>query len=294
MTGASGVPHMILAALFFSLMTLFVKVAGQHVHSLQIVLTRGVVTLVFSYLGVRFYGLSPWGTKRFALFLRGFFGFSALCCLYYAVTKLPLADATVIQYSNPVFTALLAAWLLGERFTLTDLFGTLLSVAGVLLVARPGILFGTTGASGDFWAASIGLLGALFSAAAYVTVRQISQTEAAPVIVFYFPLVTTLGALPLALPVLVWPTPVEWLALVMGVGITAQLGQVFLTLGLKREPAGRAMAISYLQIVFAAVWGALFLAERPTPLTFAGAALVGIGTWISTRRRAASAEISDV
>ena len=62
-----------------------------------------------------------------------------------------------------------------------------------------------------------------------------------------------------------WPTPLEWLFLLL-VGITAQGGQVFLTRGLQREPAGKATAIGYLQVVFAGLWGAVFFGELPLQL----------------------------
>ncbi len=286
-----SVYYMVLAALCFSLMTLFVKLAGRRLPSIEIVFLRGLFTVVFSLAALARAGLSPWGRRRGLLLLRGAFGFGALCCLYYAVTRLPLADATVIQYTNPVFTALLAAYFLGERSNRLDALGTALSLAGVVVVAQPSFLFGSGAASLPLGASAIALLGAMLSGAAYVTVRKLRRLEPEEVIIFYFPLVVALGAAPFAIPVFVWPSALEWLYVAAGVSLAAQIGQICLTRGLGLAPAGRAMALSYLQIVFAALWGALLLSETPTLLTAAGAALVAAGSWVSARagRRPADA-----
>lgn len=279
-----GIRYMAGAALFFSLMSLLVKVAGQELPTLEVVLVRGVITLVLSWAMVRRAGLSPWGNSRGLLWLRGLLGFTALTCFYYAVVHLPLAEVTVIQYTNPVWTALLAAVLLDERLHPIEVAGTLLSLAGVVLVARPSFLFGA-GASGlDPVAVGVALSGAVFSAGAYVTVRKLGGSDDPLVIVFYFSLVTTLAALPLAAPGWEWPTVGGWAALA-GVGVTTQIAQVFMTEGLKRERAGRAMAVGYLQIVFAALWGLAFFAEVPDAWSVVGSLLVVVGTFVTGRTR---------
>ena len=274
---------MILAAFFFSLMSLFVKVAGQRLPSQEIVLVRGVLTGLFTFLAVRWAGVSLWGQRKGWLVMRGVTGFIALSFIYFALTKLPLADATVLQYTNPVFTALLAAVFLQEPIRRRDWGGTALSLAGVVLIARPSFLFGSQTSGLDPVYVGIALLGAAFSAAAYVIVRKLRTTEHPLTIIFYFPLVSTLGSIPTALPSAIWPTPLEWLVLVVGVAGTAQLGQIYLTKGLHAEQAGRAMSMSYLQILFAAIWGALFFGEIPDVLAILGAVLVMGGTVLVTR-----------
>ena len=274
---------MILAAFFFSLMSLFVKVAGQRLPSQEIVLVRSVVTGLYTFIAVRWAGVSLWGERKGWLVMRGLTGFIALSFIYFALTKLPLADATVLQYTNPVFTALLAAVFLGETIQRRDWGGTALSLAGVVLIARPSFLFGNQTSGLDPLYVGIALLGAAFSAAAYVIVRKLRTSEHPLTIIFYFPLVSTLGSLPTALPDAVWPTPLEWLVLVVGVAGMAQLGQIYLTKGLHAEQAGRAMSMSYLQILFAAVWGALFFGEIPDVFVLLGALLVMGGTVLVAR-----------
>ncbi len=264
------------SAFFFSLMSLLVKVAGRRLPSQEVVFARSVVGLALSWWALRRRGVPALGRRRSLLLLRGLLGFGALSCFFYALTRLPLAEATVIQYTNPVFTALLAALVLREHMGGREVAAVLLSLLGVVLVARPESLLGGGGGL-DLVAVAIGLAGAVFSAAAYVVVRKLGATEDPLVIVFYFAAVAVLGAAPSVAVAGVAPQGFEWAALA-GVGVLTQLGQVAMTKGLHSERAGRATAVGYVQIVFAAVWGLLFFGEVPDAWTAAGAALVVAGT----------------
>jgi drug/metabolite transporter (DMT)-like permease len=266
---SGGMVDMALGAFFFSLMSLFVKLVGQGVPTMQVVLVRGLLTLAFTWILIRRLPVHPLGNRRVGLFFRGFLGFAALSCFYYAVVHLPLAEATVLQYMNPVWAAFLAAAVLAERIGRREVALVVVALGGVVLIARPTFLFGGPSPPLDMFAVSLGLLGAALSGAAYVGVRELSRTEHPLVIVLYFPLVTVPASLPFAVMNLVWPTPREWL-LLLGVGITAQVGQIYITRGLRREPAGRATAMGYLQVVFATLWGLLFFAEFPDRWAIAG------------------------
>lgn len=267
-----GLYLMVGAAFTFSLMALCVKLAGQTLPAEQLILFRAGIALLLSWVMLRRRAISPLGTHRGLLLFRGLAGFGGLSCYFYAVVHLPLADATVLQYLNPVLTALLAALVLGERLRWPEILGLVVSLTGVLLVTRPALLFG--GETGpDPFASAIALLGATFSAIAYVTVRKIGTRENPLVIVFWFPLVATPLALPAALRVWVWPSATGW-ALLLAVGLLTQVAQVMMTRGLQLEPAGRATAVSYLQVVFATLWGVVIFGERPDAWTLAGAALI--------------------
>ena len=277
-----GVRYMAASALAFSVMSVFVKAAGERIPSQEIVLARAVVALALSWVLLRRAGISPWGEQRGLLLLRGTFGFLGLLCVFYSLTHLPLAEATVIQYLHPVFTGLLAALLLGERGDRALAVGVVLSLAGVTAVAKPAALLSGGGALPPL-ALAAALGGAFFSACAYVTVRRLAASEHPLVIVFYFPLVAAPASIPTVIPVWVWPTASEWL-LLLGVGVATQLGQVALTRGMQHEPAGRATALSYLQVAFAALWGALFFGELPDAWTLFGALLILGGTALAAFR----------
>ncbi len=273
---------MALAAFFFSLMSLLVKIAGQRLPSSELVLGRSVVSLVISWIMLRRARIDPWGTRKGLLTMRGLAGFGGLLCFFYAIPRLPLADVTVIQFTNPVFTALFAALLLREALNRMVVFSIGLSLAGVMLIAQPSFLFGAQASELDLTAVGIALAGAVFAAIAYTTVRKLGETEHPLVVVFYFPLISIPACLPFLAPVFVWPTPLEWLML-LGIGVLTQIAQIFLTQGLHLEPAGRATSVSYLQILFAAVWGMLFFSEFPDMLTIVGALLVVGGIILTTR-----------
>ncbi|MBW3628458.1 MAG: DMT family transporter [Gemmatimonadetes bacterium] len=264
---------MVLGAFFFSVMTLFVKMAGARLPNQEIVLIRGVLTLAFSWMMVRRAGVNMRGSRPIMLMLRGLFGFAALSCLYYAVVHLPLADATVLQYTNPVWTALLAAWFLKERMRAIEVLLVLCSLVGVVVIARPSFLFGSESARLDLFAVGVALSGAMMSAAAYVMVRKLSRTEHPLTIIYYFTLVTVPAAVPGTIAVAVWPTAREWL-LLLGIGMAAQAGQVYLTRGLQLEPAGRATGAAYMQVVFAAIWGGVFFRELPDAWVILGASII--------------------
>ena len=134
----------------------------------------------------------------------------------------------------------------------------------------------------------VALVGSMFSAAAYVTVRQLARTEHPLVIVFYFTLVSVIGSAPATFVDFVMPRGAEWVFLLL-VGVAAQAGQVCLTRGLALEPAGRATAIGYLQVVFAAIWGALLFGEIPDGWVIAGATVIIGSTLVLARQRVRAA-----
>lgn len=215
--------------------------------------------------------------------VRGLLGFTALSSFYFALVRLPLAEATVIHYLSPVFTAIFAAFFIGERMTPRQIGLVVVSFVGVVVVARPGGLIGV-GAPLDGLGVTAALSGAFFSGGAYVAVRRLGRTEDAMTIVFWFAAISVLGSLPFVLADPVMPTPREWL-LLLGVGLTTHGGQVFLTRGLRLEAAGRAMAVGYVQIVFAAVLGALIFGDLPGPWTWVGSGIVVVSTIALTRTR---------
>ena len=263
-------------AFWFSVMSLLVKLAGQRMPAMQVVLVRGVFTLALSAALLARARTAPFGTHHGLLALRGALGTIALSAFYFSLVHLPLAEASVIQYTNPVFTALLAAVLLGERLGRREVLCVLASLAGVVVIARPGALFGGA-AEIEPAHAAIALLGAVCSAGAYVLIRKIGRREPPLVVVFWLPLLTVPMTAPFALRDWVPPTPLEWLALV-GIGVTTQVAQLHMTRGLQLESAARATAVGYLQVVFAAAWGVLVFGEIPDGWTALGAAVIVAST----------------
>jgi drug/metabolite transporter (DMT)-like permease len=265
-----GLQAMAVGALFFSLMAALAKLAGRGVPLFEIVFARSIVVAVLSGAKLLHDGRGFRGREPRILLLRGVLGFGALTCFYYAVIHLPLADATVIHFMNPVFTAFIAAAVLGEHVGFKEALLVTASLAGVVLVARPGFLFGGGGLAP--FPVVVGVCGAVLSAGAYVSVRHL-RSEPPMLIVFYFAAVCTLLSLPMVVAHATLPTPALLLVL-LGVGVTTHLGQTFATWGFRLERAGRASAVGYLQIVFAAGWGWALFHEAPDVGTWAGAVVI--------------------
>lgn len=284
---SEGMRHMLIASLFFSAMSVLVKIAGERLPSQQIVFARSIIPLVLSYVALKRAGIPIWGNNRKMLALRGFLGFTSLSCWFYALTILPLADAVMIQFTNPIIAAIMAALWLGEAITARTFAAAILCMAGVVMIAQPTFLFGGTQPDGYGLAYLASILGAIGSATVYVIVRKLRASDHELVVVFYFPLIGT----PLAIPTMwnnaLWPTPMEWLALI-GIGICVQIAQVNMTKGLHRESAGRATSMSYIQVVMAFIWGILFFQEVPNAWGIAGALLISAAViWVAVGGRKA-------
>ncbi len=277
---------MVASALSFSVMTVCVKQLEGRIPVAEVVLARALISLVLSWWLLRRQQLSPWGTRRPTLIWRGVVGSAALFCVYAAIAQLPLAAATVLQYLYPTFTAALAWGALGERAGKRVLLAMVLGWSGVMLVAQPNWLssFGQNLNTQSLppVAVAIGITGALLTSVAYVLVRNLGPDEHPLVIVFYFPLVSVPLCLPFVLANPVVPTGVELIWL-LGIGLFTQLGQVFLTRGITGMAAAQATSISYVQVLFAAIWGTLIFGEHLNNLTVMGALLILGATLISLR-----------
>lgn len=278
---SQGVRYAAAGAFFFSFMSGFAKLAGGRIPTQEIILFRAFVTTGLTLHALRQAGVSPWGSERGLLLLRGLFGYGALSCFLWAVVRLPLADTTVIHFTNPVFTALLAAVFLGEVLRGGEVILAFAALGGVVVVARPDFFFGHISGL-DPVAVGVALAGAILSAAAYVTVRRLTRTNHHLVIVLAFAAVTLFGSLPATIPVFVMPRGPEW-GYLLAVGLATQAGQVFVTKALQAEKAGRVMAVGYLQIVFAAVWGLVVFGEVPDHWTATGALIIIVSTFLMGR-----------
>ncbi len=270
---------MLASALSFSLMVVCVRAVGSRLPVAEVVLARAMVSLPLSWWLLRRARIPPLGNRRGLLVIRGVLGTAALYCVFAAVVRLPMATATVLQYLYPTLTAALAWLLLGERVAPRLVVAMLLGWLGVLAIAAPSSSL-IPGGAPDPIALLLALAGALLTALAYTLVRQLGSSEHPLVIVLYFALMAVPLSLPAVLLEPVWPTAREaaWL---VGMGLFTQLGQMGVTQGLTGLPAARATALSYAQVVFAALWGWLFFAETIGLRTVIGALAVMGATLLS-------------
>jgi drug/metabolite transporter (DMT)-like permease len=198
--------------------------------------------------------------------VRGLAGVAAVACYFYAVARLRLADAVLLNQSMPLFIPLVERVWLGERFP-GRLWGVLLlGFAGLLLILRPG-----TGVFDP--AALVGLASAVLAAIAQVGIRRLTRTEPVMRIVVYFGLVASVVALP---PAVYWWTPLTprlWGVLLL-MGIFATIGQLTLTRAYVHAPAARIGPFLYAGPVFAGLLDWLVWGRVPDALFVAGAVVV--------------------
>lgn len=272
---------MILSAFSFSIMALFVKLVGDKgVPVLEIVAARSLVSLVISYVGIRREGIALLGTRKGLLAARGLTGFAALICVFYAITHLPLAEAMVLQYLHPMFTAILALLFLKEHLKVGTMLCIVLSFLGVLVIVQPGFLFTSTTVDFNGFSVMVAIAGAFGSAVAYTLVRSLAKTEHPLVIILYFPLISLPASIILLWGEFVVPEGITWLYLIV-IGVATQIGQIGLTKSMQTESAGRATSFGYLQVVFAMLLGIFVYGEYPTIETLLGAGLIIIGVYLN-------------
>jgi drug/metabolite transporter (DMT)-like permease len=257
---------MILAALFFSLMAVLVKLACRRLPSMEVVLARSLLSASLSFMLLLRARAPLLGQRRRLLVARGAVGSIALALYFYAIAHLKLADAVTIQYTHPILVAIFAPLFLGEPSS-RRLWGVVgIAFLGMLLIVKPE-------ADVSLWAGIAAVGSAFGAAAAYALVRALSTTEHPLTIVFYFPCISSLISLPFVVADFVMPRGVEWVALA-GVALATTIAQLFLTWGLKLEPAARATSVSYWAILFGALLGWLLFGETLDRLTIAGGVLI--------------------
>ena len=262
-----GAVYMVASAVLFASMAASVRVVSRELPNAPIVFFRHFIMLGF---------LLPWLARqgRHALdtddlpghLVRGLAGVSAVACYFYAIARLRLADAVLLNQSMPLFIPLVERFWLGETVP-RRLWGVLaLGFVGLLFILKPG--------SGVFEpAALVGLSSAGLAAIAQVGIRRLTRTEPVTRIVFYFGLVASVVALPPALYSWRSPSPAGWAVLLL-MGVFATVGQLTLTRAYVHAPAARVGPFLYVGPVFAGVLDWALWGRLPDPLFVVGAVLV--------------------
>lgn len=209
----------------------------------------------------------------------------ATLCFFMGVMAMPLADATAIQFTSPILTALLAPLVLGERTRPATWAATLLAFAGVLVVLRPNLL--------EIGLAALFPLGAAFGMSWLMMLNRMTA-GVAPVMVMQFllaavaaPLLVAAAAI-LHLSGLVPVGPPSWLTVAkcLGVAVFATLGHTLIFAAVERASASTVAPMTYVQLLVAAGLGWLWFGDPPDAATVGGAALIiagGLLLWRAQR-----------
>ena len=274
-----GIKFLIGSGLAFSLMSVCVKAIGGRIPVSELVFARATISLIITRLMLFKNDINPWGHQKKLLFIRGLLGTVALFCIFKALTILPIATATVIQYIYPTFTVICAYFILNEYIFKRIFYSIIIGWLGIILVSQPE-LSSDSNIIETLLAILIAISGALMTSLAYICVRKLSSKEHPLVIIFYFPLVSVPLSLPLLINNFVLPNKIEWLC-ILGIGLFTQLGQLCITEGLRLIPAGHATSLNYSQVIFSRIWGILIFQETLTSTIYLGGLCVLISTIIS-------------
>ena len=192
-----GLLYAILSCFFFATSSVLVHIV-EEIHTVQTVFFRSFIQLLFTVPMLIFHGLNPFPTRedvRVAglLVLRGVAGSTALCFQFYALQHMPLSDATVIIFSSPIFTGILAYCFLSERWSKLDAVSALLCFLGVVMIAQPGsILTSSFHSKQHFVYCIVALMGAVLTSVSIIALKKLQSVHYV-VSSFYLSLVGFVG-----------------------------------------------------------------------------------------------------
>lgn len=274
-----GALYMILAALGFSLMNMFIRIAAAEMHPFAIAFFRNAFALLFILPWLARTGLSGLRTQRLGTHvLRSLFGIVAMLCWFTSVVLLPLGEAVALNFTVPLFATAGAALFLGEKVGARRWAATFVGFLGVLIVLRPGFAEVTP-------AMALPIIASVFMAASVLLIKSLSRTEHPATIVFYLNMLLTPLSLGPALFFWEWP---RWpiVAALVALGLFATLSQLALTQAFSKTEASAVMPFDYARLPFIAIMAYLAFGEIPSVWIWPGAAVIAGATIYIARREA--------
>ena len=277
------------SAALFSCMNLLIKLAEQGGAAFgEILFFRqfGAAVLVAGVVAGG-PGFASLRTRRFpAHLLRCAIGLLAMALTFSAILMLPLAEATTIGFSMPIFATVLGALVLREPTGWRRWAAVAAGFAGVLIVARP------SGGHMPLAGVALGISAAFCTATVSILLRQIGRTERAVTTVWWFSALSTLVLLPFYLHAAGGHPPLVW-ATLAGIGLIGGTAQLAMTGSLSRGPVSVVVPMDYTSLIWATALGWLAFGTLPVAATWVGAPLiVGSGLFIvwreHVRRRTAT------
>lgn len=267
-----GVRSMFLSTFAFFLANVFVKQVA-HIPAMEIVFFRCLIATALSVYGLRRASGSLIGENHLMLLLRGVFGTTALFCFFLTLQQMPLASAQTIQYLSPIFTTLIAIFVLKEGVKSVQWLFYAVAFCGVVVIERFDERIS------PFYLA-VGILSAFCSGVAYNLVRSLRGREHPLTVVLHFQMVGL--AVGFASLFFEWQTPRgwDWLWLLL-VGVFSQLGQIFLTNALQRERIAGVAIINYTGLIYALTIGWFVFGETQGIISLVGMSLVVAGVIMS-------------
>jgi drug/metabolite transporter (DMT)-like permease len=252
-----GITMVIIDSLFFSLMSLFVRLSGN-VPTMEKTFFRNLIAAVIALIALS-RTEEKFKIKKGSvpsLLARSIAGGLGMICNFWAIDHIALADANILNKLSPFFAIIASIFILKEIPNRLEIFTVVIAFCGALFIVKP-----TAGLAS--LPALVGLLGGLGAGIAYTFVRKLgNQGERGPVIVAFFSVFTCLMVFPFMLMDF-QPLSTRQLLCLLGAGSAAAVGQFTVTAAYKFAPAKEISVFDYSQLLFASIWGLLFFGEIP-------------------------------
>lgn len=263
-----GILYIIMAGLFFALMTFFVRMAGN-LPTMQKAFFRNAVAAVAALflLARSEEGFKIKKSSWRDLFLRSFFGTMGLICNFYAVDRLAIADANILNKLSPFFAIIMSYFILKEKANKTEWLCVVVAFIGALFVVKPSMDM-------QFVNAMIGMLGGFGAGVAYTFVRKLGKAgERGPVIVMCFSVFSCIVTTPFLI-IGAKPMSLYQIVMLLLAGAAATGGQLSITKAYTKAPAKEISVFDYSQVVFAAALGLVFLGKIPDLMSIIGYVII--------------------
>ena len=274
-----GALLMLAAMVCFATMGVFIRLASEHVHVLETVFFRNFLSVLLLLPWILSQGRDVMRTRRIGLYIaRSAINIVGMTAGFMAITMIPLAEATALSFTTPLFATIGAAVFLGEVMRARRITAVAIGFLGMLVVLRPGVEAVSTGA--------LLMLGhAVAIAGTILIIKRLTTTERPETIVIYMVLLQSPVSLIPAIPVWTWPTPEAWLWLSCLAGF-ATAGHLLFTRALQMAEVSQLQPLDFTRLPLIAVFGYLLFDEEPTIWTWVGGAIIFASTAYVTHREA--------
>ena len=247
-----AVRFMVIGMLAFACLNFVVKYL-DHISAYQLVFFRTAGTLLITFPIIYAKGLNPFGNRKWLLLARGLMGFASLLLFFLALKLLPLGTCVTLRYLAPIFAAIFALWLLGEKVKMPQWLFFLISFSGVFLIKGFDPDLSTLGMI-------LVIISGALSGMVLVVIRKIGHDDHPVVIVNYFMMVGAVLGLFGSLKYWATPTGTDWPMLAL-LGAFGFIGQYYMTKAVQIETTDVVAPIKYIEIPFTILIGMTFFGE---------------------------------
>jgi drug/metabolite transporter (DMT)-like permease len=264
----------ILSSVCFAAMAIMAKKLHGQVPVWELTFYRGVFGLV-PLTAVLWMQRISWKAQDWPILVsRGIWGLLATFCYFWAIQRIPLALAVLLNYTSPIFTAFFAVAFLREKMRGASLGFLLVSMAGLCVLLHPGF-------HADWKGYAVGLSAGILSGAAYATVKHLTYRTSPWLIVWSFNSIISLGSLPGLLQGGPRKTSAEWFWLVC-ISLAGTLGQILMAFGFRQTPVSRSSVATLFVLILTTLAGWRWWGETPSINALVGMAaifvsIIGLG-----------------